>query len=193
MGPPSKDLAWLSPTLAVGSFAASTPPECWERFSAILNLSEFEHHHILPSRQELKRSLSDDFHTLHIEHDGRSYCWLPFWDGDQEAFVHNLPKALSFLHRHEGKKRLVHCAAGVSRSVTTVWTYLCEESGVNSVEGAISVFMDIVRVRPQARPVPGFVSVLAGYIGLTQSESERLLYELSPYTKQNQSLGEFER
>lgn len=56
--------------------------------------------------------------------------------------------------RRAGHSVLVHCAAGVSRSVTLVISYLLLKGVERSVEGALS---RIRKVRPNARPNPGFI------------------------------------
>ncbi len=131
---------WITSDLAVGDFNAATPPFCWEYFDVILNLSEAEH----PETQG-----------------GNAYLWLPFTDGDPEGFAKNLPDALDFLEAHKGKARLVHCAAGVSRSVSTVLAYLCDQREIQATDDIAQVYEFIESSRDQVYPCQEFVDTVA--------------------------------
>ena len=135
------DFNWITPTLAIGDFYSSTHPQCWHQFSAILNLSEAEHDGI--SREE------------------HNYMWLPFSDGDAIAFAKRLPVGLRFMRKNEEVKTLVHCVAGVSRSVSFVLAYLCEKEKVNTTEQMEDVFKRIESRRPEIYPCQGFLDVIA--------------------------------
>jgi protein-tyrosine phosphatase len=132
--------------LAIGSFHASTPPECWVHFDAVLNLSTDEH--------------------ADIELAGKPYHWLPFPDGDRDGFSRALPDAMEFLEEHQDQATLVHCQAGISRSVSIVLAWLCRVEGVSSGSGMVDVFDRIKARRTQAFPCQHFVDAIAESLGV---------------------------
>lgn len=141
---------WITPTLAVGDFYAATPPDCWNHFEAILNLSESEH----PATKATKKA-SDH------------YLWLPFVDGDAVGFADNLEEALDFLHDCDDKTRLVHCAAGVSRSVSTALAYLCERQDTTTTQELLEAYRFLESARPIVYPCQEFIEVVAKRFGIT--------------------------
>ncbi len=132
---------WITPDLAIGSFEAATPPHCWNNFDAILNVSNQEH-------QGIRKNSHD-------------YLWVPFIDGDSHAFARALDTIINFLKEHEGKRRLVHCSAGVSRSVASVLAYLSEVEQITTTKELEDIFLFIKRSRLQANPSRAFIEVIA--------------------------------
>lgn len=135
--------SWVTDRLAVGSIQAAAPPACWYFFDAILNLSEQEHIGFCPPFEE------------------EQYLWLPFVDGDQDAFAHSLPEALAFLAYHEGRSVLVHCHAGMSRSVCTALAYLCDKNPPRDTEAFSQQYAQLKQARPMAFPSQNFIEVVA--------------------------------
>lgn len=142
---PEEDLAqfysWITPTIAVGSFPASSPPQCWEHFDAILNVSTAQHENITP--------------TPH----GKHYKNIGFVDGEDAQFSQVLPFCLHWLQdmEQQGHKILVHCAAGASRSVSVVAAHLKGKHSHLSVE---EILQQMKAKRAEVDPHSGFVNVL---------------------------------
>lgn len=99
--------------LFVGSRRAGRPPECWERFDAILNVSELEYENVVSVTE-----------TLRDPERSRRYLRLPVREGkrDRNELERLLALGLVFLliNATEGRRVLVHCAQGRDRSVAVV-------------------------------------------------------------------------
>jgi protein-tyrosine phosphatase len=132
--------SWITPTLAVGDFFASKPPQCWEIFSSILNICETQHQNIYPSD---------------------AYLWLPIRDGDREGFEKIVDQALDFLLMHEYEPTLVHCAAGISRSVSIAMAFLCQQRNISTSQELEDVYDFIQKYRCEAFPAQVFVDAIA--------------------------------
>lgn len=132
---------WITPTLAVGSFHASVPPQCWEHFDVILNVSMKEHK------------------GMKVE-EGKVYQHLGFPDRQMDSFGEYLRESVAFVHGHqqEGRKTLVHCMSGISRSVSVVTRYLHQHQYPEATLD--TVLNEVKQKRPQADPYPGFVNYL---------------------------------
>jgi protein-tyrosine phosphatase len=141
---------WVTPTLAVGDFYSSTPPECWLHFSAILNLSESQHDGLSPEYNE--------------------YLWLPFSDGDGKAFQKRMPVGLRFLKKNAGLKTLVHCTAGASRSVAMVMAFLFKQREYGTTEELEALFKEVQLSRACAYPSQAFVDCIAYKYEITAPE-----------------------
>eukprot|EP00980_Cylindrotheca_fusiformis_P001849 scaffold414_cov109-Cylindrotheca_fusiformis.AAC.12 len=94
--------------LWIGSRRSGRPPECWNNFDAILNVTETEYPNMVESTREK-------------DHPGRYYLQLKVAEGkrDRTQLERLLPIALTFLihHMQHGRRVLVHCAQGKDRSV----------------------------------------------------------------------------
>lgn len=105
--------------LWIGSRRAGRPPECWERFDAVLNVSESEY----PSMQQ---SIEDDRIGNHNA-PSFYYLQLPIDEGKKDK--HNLerwmPVGLVFIaiHLKQSRRVLVHCAHGRDHSVAIVLAF----------------------------------------------------------------------
>lgn len=132
---------WITPTIAIGDFYASTHPECWQHFSAVLNLSESQHEGMSPEYNE--------------------YLWLPFSDGDGKAFRKRLPFAMRFMKKNEGGKILVHCMAGASRSTAAVLAYLCKKEDCQTAEDLETLLKEMQKARACLYPAQVFVDFIA--------------------------------
>ncbi|KAL7541301.1 hypothetical protein ACHAXR_010794 [Thalassiosira sp. AJA248-18] len=99
--------------LWIGSRRAGRPPECWETFDAILNVTENEYSNMKPK---------EDFHKATY------YLQLPVQEGkkDKIELERWMPVGLAFLITHLQQKRrvLVHCAQGRDRSVGIVLAFV---------------------------------------------------------------------
>ncbi|KAA8498624.1 Dual specificity protein phosphatase 12 [Porphyridium purpureum] len=97
---------------------------------------------------------------------------VPLEDSCDADLVRALIPGLSFisssLRRHEHGVVVVHCSAGVSRSVSVVaaWLVASRTVGIKSMEDALA---QIRKVRPQACPNPGFLRQLALWNSLWSS------------------------
>lgn len=138
----SQFFTWITPTLAVGSFVSSTPPQCWKHFEAILNVSMTEH-------KEIKLHKNDGL-----------YCNIGFPDREVGPFLTALPQCVAWIRdmQKQNRKTLVHCIAGASRSVSVVAAYLkaemCPELAVEEI------YEKMKALRPEVDPYPGFVTAL---------------------------------
>lgn len=140
---------WVNPTLAIGSYDASTPPQCWTHFDAILNLTTVEHQGMDPTQG--------------------AYLFLPFVDSDAAKFEGYLDQAVAWLQTQQeaGHKTLVHCAAGASRSVCTVLAHLCEPAPPHNSEAMAQIFYEQIQAsRAKAYPSQLLVAVVAQRYGI---------------------------
>ena len=114
-GPPS--FQWIGDTkLAIGTRRAGRPPDCWEQFDAILNVTDTEYDNMSEGSSENK-----DVY----------YLQLPIQEGkrDKLGLERWLAVGIAFIAIHSGKRILVHCAQGRDRSVATAMAaiiLLCE-------------------------------------------------------------------
>lgn len=94
----------------IGTRRSGRPPECWEHFDAILNVTDIEYH--------------DMHETLSSHVNNRFYLQLPVREGkrDRTELERWLTVGIIFVvvHARENRKVLVHCAQGVDRSVALV-------------------------------------------------------------------------
>jgi tRNA A64-2'-O-ribosylphosphate transferase len=93
----------------VGSRRAGRPPECWDSFDAILNVTENEY----PDIHEFDTTVIQKFYLqLAVSEGKRDKTELERW----------MPVGLVFLLQHlqQGRRVLVHCAQGKDRSVAMV-------------------------------------------------------------------------
>ncbi|KAL3805277.1 hypothetical protein HJC23_008984 [Cyclotella cryptica] len=100
--------------LWVGSRKAGRPPECWENFDAILNVTEIEYPVMMDSLANQKSSSTRQCF----------YLQLPIAEGkkDKTELERWMPVGLCFLIQHlkHDRRILVHCAQGRDRSVAVV-------------------------------------------------------------------------
>lgn len=136
--------SWITSNIAVGSFPASSPPQCWETFDAILNVTTIQHENIVPAP------------------DGKHYKNLGFVDGEEAQFSQVLPACLHWLQdmERQGHKILVHCAAGASRSASVVAAYLKTQSPHLSID---EIYRQMKTKRAEVDPYAGFVQVLQDF------------------------------
>jgi tRNA A64-2'-O-ribosylphosphate transferase len=94
--------------LWVGSRKAGRPPECWNEFDAILNVTTQQY------------CENDDGHHFYLQ--------LPVEEGkrDKHELEKWMPVGLVFLihHLQQGRRILVHCAQGKDRSVACVLVFV---------------------------------------------------------------------
>ena len=100
-----------SMNLWIGSRRAGRPPECWNNFEAILNVTENEY----PNMQQ---SIAEQTQQTCY------YLQLPVAEGkrDKTELERWMPIGLVFIIQHlqRGRRVLVHCAQGKDRSVAMV-------------------------------------------------------------------------
>jgi tRNA A64-2'-O-ribosylphosphate transferase len=101
--------------ISIGSRRAGRPPECWNDFDAIVNVTTVEYDEISSGRGVPQN---------------KYYLQLPVEEGkrDRTEFEKWLPIALIFIATHAiaNKHRvLVHCAQGMDRSVGIVLAFIC--------------------------------------------------------------------
>ena len=107
--------------LWIGSRRAGRPPECWDNFDAILNVTENEYPNMIQSIKERQE------HSLKKE--PCCYCLqLSVAEGkkDKTELERWMPIGLVFLMEHLQRKRrvLVHCAQGRDRSVGIILAFV---------------------------------------------------------------------
>lgn len=104
-------------SLYIGSRKAGRPPECWEYFDAILNVTEMEYTSMTDSIKE----------KTETQQRACFYLLLPVSEGkrDKSELERWMPVGLCFLIHHLQQKRrvLVHCAQGKDRSVAIVLAF----------------------------------------------------------------------
>ena len=104
-------------SLWIGSRKAGRPPECWDYFDAILNVTEMEYTSMADSIKEKTDNLQR----------ACFYLMLPVSEGkkDKSELERWMPVGLCFLIHHLQQKRrvLVHCAQGKDRSVAIVLAF----------------------------------------------------------------------
>lgn len=94
----------------------------------------------------------------HLLHNGIDYYHIPIEDARTENLVKHLPSVIRYIHRNlvQGKKILVHCWAGKSRSPAIVIAYLMSRYNI-SYEDA---FMLVKQKRKVVKLNSGFVKQL---------------------------------
>lgn len=99
---------WLSPWLCQGNYVTGNLPDVWSWVDVIVNVS--------------KEEPQDETYPAPL---GKHYLHRPFEDGDAQGFLMVLDDVMSALvdAKQAGKKVLVHCMAGVSRSVSLCLAY----------------------------------------------------------------------
>ncbi|KAL7528286.1 hypothetical protein ACHAWF_002509 [Thalassiosira exigua] len=104
--------------LWVGSRRAGRPPECWEKFDVVLNVTENEYSNMIQSIQDQKTNV----------HKTCYYLQLPVAEGKKDKYELErwMPVGLSFLimHLQQDRRVLVHCAQGRDRSVGVVLAFV---------------------------------------------------------------------
>ena len=101
---------WFSSRLKVTRFP---PPEVVHKFDVIINVSD---EHIWENQKEAKE-----------------YYWFPMSECNDNMGIHSLYAAMTILHNSEmhHKKVLLHCHAGVNRSVTVANAYYFMRTGLH--------------------------------------------------------------
>jgi protein-tyrosine phosphatase len=89
------------------------------------------------------------------------YLHLQLEDTQAQRLAPNIPLAIEFIEEQllNGKRVLVHCRAGVSRSVSIVIGYLMSSHGMTFLEA----FDYVKSKRKQANPNFGFVCQMHAY------------------------------
>lgn len=89
----------------------------------------------------------------------RPHLRFYMYDSQEEPIEKFFVSSCKFIRRHirAGRNVLVHCYAGISRSVTLCIYYMMHERGFSNPRVALD---HIRRVRPHAGPNPGFMSAL---------------------------------
>lgn len=137
---PYTDYNWITDRLAVGG-RIPEPDEQFP-FDAVMSLET----HAPPALRELAGAEGVDYRWFSII-DGYS------WEGHDEI-IRRFTAAADQIHAwtESGRTVLVHCTAGVSRSVTAVVWYLVRYEGYGWTDA-----LDLVRrTRTQANPNPRF-------------------------------------
>jgi tRNA A64-2'-O-ribosylphosphate transferase len=98
---------WIgSLDLAIGTRRAGRPPECWNHFDAILNVTNTEY-------DEMKESIPNHHHKFYLQ--------LPVEEGkrDKQELEKYMALGIVFCAVHAQQKRriLIHCAQGRDRSL----------------------------------------------------------------------------
>lgn len=102
--------------------------------------------------KELKSHFPNDFEYLEIG----------IWDESDEDIRQYFSAAIAFIDKivqDKGKRVLVHCAMGVSRSATIVIAYLMHKEGISLMDA----FRKVKERRPCIEPNRGFQSQLIAY------------------------------
>jgi tRNA A64-2'-O-ribosylphosphate transferase len=101
-----------SMNLWIGSRRAGRPPECWDSFDAVLNVTNESY-----SVYDWHRSADKFYLQLPVKEGKRDKTELEKW----------MPVGLAFLllHLQNGRRVLVHCAQGKDRSVAVVLVFIC--------------------------------------------------------------------
>lgn len=82
--------------------------------------------------------------------------------GRRPPEVAQVGEALAFARRVEGRKLLIHCEMGVSRSAGVALAVLAERYGDGSEDDAVS---HLLRIRPVASCNPRIVAIADGMLG----------------------------
>ncbi|CAD5123880.1 DgyrCDS12187 [Dimorphilus gyrociliatus] len=110
----------------------------------------------------------------HFKSSGIIYKRLPANDSSQQDLMKYFDQAFEFIEtaRKDNGKVLVHCQAGVSRSVTVTISYILRKSYLNAYEG----YKFVKSKRPVASPNLNFMGQLMSFEqALNKGEIERQL------------------
>ena len=98
----------------IGSRRSGRPPECWNYFDAIVNVTMMEY---------------DEFLSNNILPEGKFYLQLPVQEGkrDRTELEKWIPLALLFIgiNLNQRNRILIHCAQGMDRSVAIAMAAVC--------------------------------------------------------------------
>mmetsp|Transcript_408 Transcript_408/g.1023 ORF Transcript_408/g.1023 Transcript_408/m.1023 type:complete len:630 (-) Transcript_408:1333-3222(-) len=101
--------------LYIGSRRSSRPPECWNSFDAILNVTNTEYEDMT------KITMTHSSHSSPSSTQCRYYLQLPVQEGkrDKKELERWLPIGILFVvyHAQHNRRVLIHCAQGKDRSV----------------------------------------------------------------------------
>jgi protein-tyrosine phosphatase len=151
-GSDSKDPSWsdsvneILPGLFVGDYYAATCPDTLQLYNieAIVNATWSSNKRLFKSKIA--------YHRVKIKDDGSS------------ILTPHLAKANKFIHRQRRKLKknvLIHCSAGMSRSVSLAIAYLFYIGHSSTFEEALK-FMQTKR--PCSRPSPSFTEELKAVV-----------------------------
>ena len=137
------DFDFINENIAIGSIGVSMRGDVLEMFDCILNVGI----------EEVYNDLFNDEIYLHLD----------ISDGNTPSFASRFHKALNFLKDKTtcNKRILVHCHAGISRSVSIVLGYLCDINKITTATELINIFEDLSSKRKQAFPFQGFVDYIS--------------------------------
>jgi protein-tyrosine phosphatase len=130
-------------TMVIGTNALTVERLCALQLDAVVSLCAVAD---LPSDDAIGVWLraDEDRNHLHIVVDDDPSATLPF------------AETTAFLARHRGKRRLVHCVVGASRSAATIAVWLIADRGM-SLDSALR---QLRAVRPICEPNAGFLAQL---------------------------------
>ncbi len=110
-------------SLSIGTRRAGRPPECWQHFDIVINVTTMEYEELSTSS-----SATDSAHMTVLP-GGKLYLQLPVKEGkrDKTELEKWLPLTMLFIGVNlcRGKRILIHCAQGQDRSVAVVMAALC--------------------------------------------------------------------
>ncbi len=144
LGPGEHTADMVLPNLWLGSIEALLDPKIMGRVSAVVSAVT-------------RDRLPDDMLACFLN--GRASLRVPIYDTKDEPIELYFESAAAFIHVHlsNGKGVLIHCHAGVSRSVTLLVYYMMRHRGYRTPEEALE---KIREVRPYVRPNSGFLRKL---------------------------------
>ena len=107
--------------IAIGSRRAGRPPQCWEHFDAIINVSMNEYSDLFLNVDFENYPDRDDNQNDSTRINSRYYMQMPVLEGkrDRTELEKWMTVAMAFIVGHTNKNRriLIHCAQGKDRSV----------------------------------------------------------------------------
>jgi len=102
-------------SISIGTRRAGRPPDCWEHFDAVVNVTTMEYEEISSAKKALP--------------EGKFYLQLPVKEGkrDKSELENWMAVAMLFIGVNLKEKRriLIHCAQGMDRSVAIAMAALC--------------------------------------------------------------------
>jgi protein-tyrosine phosphatase len=134
------------PGLYVGGLGALTSPSSMQRVDAVVSS-------LLPqSRAYIERSPQ-------VLRGNRDWLFVAVADREGANISQHFEPVYKFIKRHRlaGDSVLLHCAAGMSRSVTLAIYYMLRRGLYHTPEAALAA---IQKKRPIAQPNPGFMRQL---------------------------------